>query len=217
MEQARLRTCRHCGDDYTPDPYNAWHQQFCTKPECRAASKAASQAKWLAKNPGYFTGEDNVRRVQTWRFSHPGYSRRCRRRRRRSNNASALQELALGQHAPFEGVAGTAEAIIGDPARLAALLENPPVCGVHMALQDLAYSQHAVVAALVTRDTGGALQDVIGDHLRGVYGSSRRILARRPVRPPRPTRTEQSRPCPAAKHTKPCPCHPCVPLSCSNG
>lgn len=66
MEPCNLRRCKNGGHEYVPDPYNAWHQEFCTREECRKASKTHSQKKWLAKNPGHFSGSANVKRVQNW-------------------------------------------------------------------------------------------------------------------------------------------------------
>lgn len=77
MGQERRRTCASCGESFTPDPRNARHQRYCGQPACRAASKRASQAKWLAKpeNRNYHRGVAAVARVQAWRQAHPGYSR----------------------------------------------------------------------------------------------------------------------------------------------
>ena len=46
-------------------------------PECRKASKTASQKRWLQKpeNQDYFCGPENVKRVQLWREDNPGYWR----------------------------------------------------------------------------------------------------------------------------------------------
>jgi hypothetical protein len=43
-------------------------QRYCLAPRCRAASKAASQARWLAapENRDYFRGPVNVARVREW-------------------------------------------------------------------------------------------------------------------------------------------------------
>ena len=81
MGQERRRTCASCGESFTPDPRNARHQRYCGQPACRAASKRASQAKWLAKpeNRHYHRGAAAVARVQAWRQAHPGYSRRTDR------------------------------------------------------------------------------------------------------------------------------------------
>jgi hypothetical protein len=77
MGQERRRTCASCGEGFTPDPRNARHQRYCGQPACQAASKRASQAKWLAKpeNRNYHRGAAAVARVQAWRQAHPGYSR----------------------------------------------------------------------------------------------------------------------------------------------
>jgi hypothetical protein len=43
---------------FRPDPRSCHHQRYCSVPACRAASKVASQAHWLAKleNQDYFRG-----------------------------------------------------------------------------------------------------------------------------------------------------------------
>ena len=63
------RKCRCCLKLFRPDPRNRRHwQRYCSATACRAASKAASQARWLAspENQGYFCGPVNVARVQAW-------------------------------------------------------------------------------------------------------------------------------------------------------
>lgn len=87
------RKCTCCRKLFRPDPRNRHHQRYCSEPVCRAASKAASQARWLAKpeNEGYFRGPENVARVQAWRSRHPGYWRGGRRA------GSALQEVSTAQ------------------------------------------------------------------------------------------------------------------------
>ena len=56
--------CRHCGECFFLCKYNWPWQRYCTKPDCRAASRNASQAKWLSWNPGHFRGPWNVCRMQ---------------------------------------------------------------------------------------------------------------------------------------------------------
>ena len=73
MSTEGLRKCCHCGVWFKPHARNAYHQRFCVKPECQAASKRASQQKWCRKNPGYFHGDAHLKRVQAWRRKHPGY------------------------------------------------------------------------------------------------------------------------------------------------
>ena len=85
----KRRKCKHCGMLFLPDPRNATRQRYCSKPECRKASKASSQNRWLQKpeNQDYFRGPDNVERVQCWRKAHPGYWRQ-----RSKNKPTALQD-----------------------------------------------------------------------------------------------------------------------------
>ena len=78
MRRGSERTCVHCGEVFRAEPRNRWHQQYCGAAPCKAASKKASQAKWLGKpeNVNYFRGAEAVARVQAWRQAHPGYSQR---------------------------------------------------------------------------------------------------------------------------------------------
>ena len=67
------RKCKCCLKLFRPDPRNRRHQYYCSAPDCRAASKAASQARWLAKpeNQSY------VARVRAWRRAIPGIGARA--------------------------------------------------------------------------------------------------------------------------------------------
>jgi hypothetical protein len=69
------RGCRHFRRGFCPDYRNAHHQRFCAKPDCRRASKRASQQRWLRRpeNRNYFRESDNACRVREWRRVHPGY------------------------------------------------------------------------------------------------------------------------------------------------
>ena len=80
MSGIKRRKCRHCSELFIADARNATRQRYCSKPQCRKASKAASQKRWLQKdeNRDYFSGPDNVLRVQRWRQAHPGYWRQSK-------------------------------------------------------------------------------------------------------------------------------------------
>ncbi len=79
MARRFRRKCRHCKHFFIPDPRNVKRQHYCRHQPCRAASKAASQRRWLNKpeNRDVFKGPIHVDRVQTWRRAHPGYWRRA--------------------------------------------------------------------------------------------------------------------------------------------
>ena len=77
MAQSGQRKCLCCGLFFDSDHRNRERQRYCKASACRHASKAASQAAWLAQpdNAGYFRGPENVARVKAWRCAHPGYGR----------------------------------------------------------------------------------------------------------------------------------------------
>jgi len=68
MAGGQRRKCKCCRRLFRPDPRSRRHQRYCSEPPCRAASKAASQARWLAKpeNQGYFRDPWHVIWVRAW-------------------------------------------------------------------------------------------------------------------------------------------------------
>jgi hypothetical protein len=130
------RKCKCCLKLFRPDPRNRRHQCFCSAPACRAASKTASQARWLAKpeNQSYFCGAVNVARVRAWRSRRPGYWRKRRRA------GAALQDVSMAR--PIGPSIETANAAW------------PP-------LQDVLTAQPAVLIGLIAHLVGTPLQDDI--------------------------------------------------------
>jgi len=107
MAKAGQRKCMSCREFFVPDHRSGERQRYCCAADCRRASKAASQAAWLAKPPNtdYFSGPVHVARVQAWRAAHPGYS--CGRVR----PPRALQDLLPPQVPdPIEECANRVEA-----------------------------------------------------------------------------------------------------------
>jgi len=93
MAQAGQRKCLCCEKFFDLDHRNRERQRFCSATQCRRASKAASQAAWLAQpqNRGYFRDPVHVARVQVWRAAHPGYSRG------KARKPAALQDPLITQ------------------------------------------------------------------------------------------------------------------------
>jgi hypothetical protein len=91
-KKIRRRRCKHCDDLFKLDPRNLKRQKFCRKSECKEASKRYSQQKWLLKpkNNDYFSGPENVIRVQQWRQQNPDY-----RTRKKSEKTCPLIKGAL--------------------------------------------------------------------------------------------------------------------------
>ena len=137
MAASEKKKCCNCKRLFRPDPRNAKRQKYCSQSDCRKASKASSQKRWLQKpeNRDYFRGPDNVQRVEHWRKVHPGYWRR-----KPKANPYALQD-ALNQQA------------IENNDNLAELASD--------ALQDSLIWQPAVLIGLIAQLTGYVLQDDI--------------------------------------------------------
>ena len=141
MAKAGQRKCMSCGEFFIPDHRKGERQRYCCAAQCRRASKAASQAAWLARAPNndYFSGPVHVARVQAWRAAHPGYSRG------RARPSRALQELLTPQ----------VPDAIEESANRAELPEAPAV----VALQDLLNAESPLLAGLIAHLFQPALQD----------------------------------------------------------
>jgi len=154
MKKIEQRKCHNCNDLFPPDPKNINKQEYCRKPECRKASKAASQKKWLAKleNQGYFSGPDNVERVQKWREKNPGYSRRKK------------PSIALQDHLTLQ------------------LIENKEDISTQSSytLQDHLALQPAVIIGLISIFIGSTLQDDIARTLLRMEQFGQEVLLFQP-------------------------------------
>lgn len=153
------RTCSHCGAWFRPHPCNAYHQRYCTKADCRQASKHASQRKWCRKNPGYFHGKEHVQRVQAWRQAHPDYGRR-RGPRAAAGPPDVLQDLLITQGYDRQGVATFRDCLFQEISR---------------PLQDLLNAQCHVLVGVASLVSGEALQENIGPILSACYERGQRI------------------------------------------
>ena len=158
MAKAGQRKCMSCGDFFIPDARNGDRQRYCCAADCRRASKAASQAAWLARPPNseYFSGPVHVARVQAWRAAHPHYSRN------RARPSRALQDL-LPPQVPdsIEECANRVEA------------PEPPAA---VALQDLLIAESPLLAGLVAQLFQPALQDDMASTTRRLVQLGRDVI-----------------------------------------
>lgn len=186
----KKRKCAHCGVFFRPDSKNYRKQRYCRNPECRKASKAASQKLWLDKpeNRDYFRCPENTRRVQEWRRSHPGY-----RQRKLPKQSEPLQDLLTGKAISKQRVEPVSP-------------ERP--------LQDLLNFQSTVLIGLIAQLAGSALQEDIASFTRRLqqlgcdilnsplpskgdgHGSKASPLSRAPAPGPRPVQLGGSAPGP---------------------
>jgi hypothetical protein len=150
MGLIKRKKCPNCRYLFIPDPRNQNRQKYCKKPECRKASKAESQKKWLAKpeNQNYFSSPENVLRVQEWRKQNPGYWKH-------SKKSIALQDRLKLQRA--------------DNIKNKSQFAND-------ALQDCLRQQHPVIIGLISNFIGSALQDDIVKTLLRMQQSGQDIL-----------------------------------------
>jgi len=144
-----------------PDARHFRDQKYCTKPECRRASKLASQRRWYYSEKGadHRDPEENKRRVREWRAAHPDYAKLTGGRRRR-----ALQETRISQGVDDQDVAAS---LTGD------------------ALQDMNFLQPALVVGLMAQLTGSALQDTIAETSQRLLLLGHDILGTQPGINPR--------------------------------
>jgi hypothetical protein len=151
--------CKKCRRLFIPDCRNKTRQKYCQKPECRKASKAASQKKWLNKpeNINYFRGEVHVKRVQEWREHHPGYFKRKPLR----------QKDTLQDPLPSQPTGNKCETGSIDQS------ERP--------LQDSLLFQPAVLIGLISNLTGLTLQDSIYDAIYHLQKLGLDILNHKPI------------------------------------
>lgn len=151
------RRCRRCGRMFTPDHRNQGRQFYCFAPECRRASKFASQRKWSRKtqNLAHFRGEEEVRRVQEWRKTHPGYWKK------KSPTSNGAQILA--------------------PQAVECRQESCNACdGCGGTLQDVCLAKNPLFAGLLSVITGSTLQDDMANTIENLVIRGRKILGLRP-------------------------------------
>jgi hypothetical protein len=139
--------CKFCDIEFIPNYRNGprLRQRYCCKtPDCRAASKAASQKAWLSKpkNRDYFRRKKNIERVQNWRLK---------------KKAAALPEPVPKKDALQDDCPDKPQQINEDSSIPA-----------HKLLQD-DWMQHPVIIGMVAWVIGSALQEDIAGTLRRVH------------------------------------------------
>ena len=151
--QQTRRKCHCCTKFFIPDPRNQSRQHYCPQPTCQQASKAASQRRWLSKaaNRDYFRGADQVRRVQLWRKSHPGY----------------WEKKAPSSQGP--------QAVEAQSANLGQTSCNVPRA-LPGTLQDFCLAQDPAFVGLISMVTGSTLQEDIAATARQLLLRGRNIL-----------------------------------------
>ena len=169
--------CLHCNELHLADYRNRGRQCYCPKPECRRVSKARSQRQWLSKpeNKNHFRGSENCERVRQWRAAHPGYWRK-----KRAQGEEPLQETCSAQVPVDKEVVTNSVTSVPD------------------ALQDIGFSQPALLVGLISALTGHALQEDIAASTRSFLSRGEDILRMKPRGPENQNHEKQTRPVPRA-------------------
>ena len=145
MKKTSKQQCVHCKKKFTSDPYNAYHQEYCTSLACRKASRRASSKKYRDRQKcNEQFKQDERKRVKTWRENNPGYWKRNKNEKKSDKN-NALRDFASDQ-IDYEITA----------------------------LRDLLNFQHTVFKGVISQITG-ALRDNIGSEIRFFYDKGKEI------------------------------------------
>jgi hypothetical protein len=163
------RKCHGCSTFFLPDYRNRDRQQYCGKPDCQRASKAASQKRWLRKpaNRDYFRDAQNVARVQQWRKTHPGYWRK-----------------KSGQTAGSKGAQPVVAQWV-NPGQSSCNVPGSPLS----TLQDFCLAKDPAFIGLISMVTGRTLPEDIAAMARRVIDQGRNILGVSPEQ-------HHTKPCP---------------------
>jgi hypothetical protein len=148
--------CLCCRDHFIPEPRNQHHQRFCSKPDCRRASKRHSQKVWLAKpeNKDYFRDPVHSERVRTWRQKHPGYWKN-----RKKKSGGTLQDVC-----PAQGVDNQA------------LPKAEPQDLFRRTLQDVCQVQTPLLVGLIAQMIDSPLQEDIVGYMRRMVAKGQDLL-----------------------------------------
>jgi len=134
-------------------------QRYCSKTECKRASKAQSQQRWASRpeNREYFKGAENTERVRQWRKDNPGYWRKTKRLRKE----------------PLQDLIDTYLAHAGHVA----------ITGTPKTLQDFIKAQTSIMAGFVSIFAGAAQQEDIANILRTCSNRGADIFAGHQIEP----------------------------------
>ena len=152
MARGERRKCKSCLRLFRPDPRGHGRQQYCSAPRCKRASKAASQARWLAKpeNGGYFRDPWHVARVREWRARKGSYWPTP------SGAGNALQDVKMAQ-------------AVDNTSKMSNFAASP--------LQEIITAQPAVLLGLIAHLIGTPLQDDIARVVRRLLRLGQDIIA----------------------------------------
>jgi len=153
--KTKRRKCRCCSKFFLPDYRNRKHQHYCSKRDCRRASKLASQRRWYRKpeNLSHWRDGEGTKRVQAWRKKHPGYWK---------------------QKPPLSQRSQPTDIEVVNPEQSSRNVPRP----LPRTLQDFCLAQEPAFVGLISMFTGSTLQDDIQGFARRLVEQGCNILGR---------------------------------------
>lgn len=141
----RKRKCRHCGELYKPDSRNLNKQKYCSAPQCRKASQAASWRRWHDKpeNRDYDKGPIQVEKTRQWRRKNPGYWKRCRKSKNALPNEISSQVIDTQGDIGYLMSDALPKEIFSQPAMIVGLIAN--LTGSTLPNEIVELSQHLLL------------------------------------------------------------------------
>ena len=192
MKSSPTFKCLHCNEIHEYVPRSAGRQCYCPEPDCRRASKAESQRRWLSRpeNENYFCGAAHGERVRQWSKAHPGYWRKkIPAPGEISAPGGALQEIS--KEIPEEMPEPSIPEVVHKE-----MIEKSEPPGPPHTLQEISLLQFvlqpALLVGLIAVLTGAALQEDIAQSARSLLDRGEDILRMEPRSPPIPPHENQT-------------------------
>ncbi len=156
----KKKKCQHCHCYFLPDKYNRHIQEFCTKDECRHASKIASRRKYRLK-PENRTPEKRRKesaRVKIWQNNHSDY-KKAQKKAKIKFCEYVLRDIAPAQKSVLRDIAQLKKEVSAIPD-----------------LKRNIYYYQCVTAGLAGTLSGDILREIIGGQLDRYYDIGNRLL-----------------------------------------
>lgn len=156
----KKKKCDHCNNFFVPDKYNYHVQSYCSKSECRHASRIASRRNYRRKDTNRTPEKrkKESKRIKKWQKTHPDYKNRQKNAKKKS------EEPVLRDIAPTENL------ILRDIAQLQKAVSLIPI------LQNKITYYQCVTAGLASSLSGECLRDIIGGQLDRYYDIGNRLF-----------------------------------------
>ncbi len=96
-KSSRKRKCNICGEKFTLNKYNYYHQKCCSNPKCQKSNNRLGSKRYRRKKRHDLQFRDKeVKRVQVWRKKNPNYQSN-KKNANKSEKDSSLRDFGRGK------------------------------------------------------------------------------------------------------------------------